>query len=240
LIRPDGIPETRIRFIRDDEPEFWLGDGKPRWKDYAEKNRNTIKVGTRVVLAIRPWYFHLNTQKNSDDWRCSPFRPSHPPSRSEIYTIEEETKGGYHSANFKFLYDPGDEVWSRKSFTSAPRKKRVPWLIYRSEILNFDTITLEDAEHYERSRLDRENYIDVLPTIHWIKKIRKEEVALELEFTKFIAGKLGWEEKRYGEIRKAIDWWKLKNKWKRAVTINETLAIRMILKKLGHKHEQDT
>jgi len=233
LFRPDGIPKDRVRFIRDDEPEFWLGDGKPRWKEFAEKNRSTIMVGTRVVLAVRPWYFHLNAQKDSDDWRCSPFRPSHPPSRSEIYIIEEETKGGYHSANFKFLYNPGDEIWRRDSFTSSPRKKRVPWLTYRGEILNFDAITLEDAEHYEQSRLDRADYLDILPTIHWIKKIRKEERALELEFTKFIAGQLSWDESRYGEIREAIDWWKLKNKWKRAVTINEALAVRMILKKLG-------
>jgi hypothetical protein len=240
-MKPDGIPETKVKFIRDDEPEFWLGDGKPRWNDFIENNRKSIQVGTRVVLSVRPWYFHLNSSKDSDDWRCSPFRPGDAPSRDQIFIIEEEgRKGYYHSADFKFLYAPGDELWDPYN-GYKPRKKRVPWLIYRSELLNFDAITLEEAEYYEQNRLDRANYLDILPTIHWVKKIKKQEIALELEFTKFIAGQLNWDEERYGEIRKAIDWWKLKNKWKRAVTINEALAVRMILKKLrkeeGSKNE---
>ena len=232
LMKTDGTPESKVKFVRDDEPEFWLGDGRPRWEDYVKANRESIKTGTRVVLATRSYYFHLS-QKEGDDWRCAPFRPSHPPSRGQIYTIESDDNKGYtYSAELKFMYAPGDEIWSRETYESHPRKKRVPWLVYRSEVLNFDEITFEEAEYYEQNRLDRHRYIDILPTIHWIKRLKKEEQKLELEFTKFIAGQLGWDESRYGEISEAIKWWKLKNMWKRAVTINEALAVRMILKKL--------
>jgi len=39
-------------------------------------------------------------------------------------------------------------------------------------------------------------------------------------------------EKNEEKIQQAIQWWKLKNKWKRAITVKESTATRMILRKL--------
>lgn len=55
------------------------------------------------------------------------------------------------------------------------------------------------------------------------------------ELVKYIAGQLEWDEPQYEKIRKAVTWWKLKNKWKRAVTKDEAKAVRMILRKLQNK-----
>jgi hypothetical protein len=226
LMRPDGIPEEWVNFVRDDEPEFWLTDGRPAWKDYIKANAETIGIGSRVVLSTREYYFSLT---KDDVWRSYPFRPGSPPSRNQIYIIDAlADKGLYHGETYIIHYFPQD--WRK-------RKRRVCFRLYPSEILNFDKITLEDAEYYESNRLYRKDYLSILPTLHWIKLIRKEEQSLEFEFTKFIAGKLGWDESGYPEIRKEINHWKLKNKWKRDLTMDEAKAVRMILKKLSLKKE---
>ena len=225
FMRFDGLPDEWIKLIRDDEPEFWITDGKPSWQDYIKANRATIGIGTRIILSTREHSFRLNSNKDSDDWRASPFRPGSPPSRREVYVVDDVEEGIYHGKLFIIHYSPA-EYWME-------RKRKVCFRLYSDEILNFDKITLEDAEYYESNRLYRKNYLSLLSTIHWIKLIRKEEQSLEFEFTKFIAGKLGWDEFGYPEIRRAIDWWKLKNMWKRDLTVDEAKAVRMILKKLN-------
>ena len=231
FMRPDGLPDEWLKLIRDDEPEFWLTDGKPSWRDYIKANRATIGIGTRIILSTEEYRFRLNSNKDSDDWRAAPFRPGSPPSRSAVYIVDAIEEGKYHSKLFIIHYSPA-EYWKE-------RKRKVCFRLYGDEILNFDKITLEDAEYYESNRLYRKDYISLLPTIHWIKLIRKEEQSLEFEFTKFIAGKLDWDEFGYPEIRRAIDWWKLKNKWKRDLTVDEAKAVRMILKKLSPKAEEN-
>jgi len=231
FMRPDGLPDEWIKLIRDDEPEFWITDGKPAWRDYIKTNRATIGIGTRIILSTEEYPFHLNRNKDSDDWRTSPFRPGYPPSRREVYIVDAVEEGKYHGRLFIIHYLPKND-WQE-------RKRKVCFRLYSDEILNFDKITLEDAEYYESNRLYRKDYISLLPTIHWIKLIRKEEQSLEFEFTKLIAGKLGWDEFWYPKIRKEIDHWKLKNKWKRDLTVDEAKAVRMILKKLSPKSEEN-
>jgi hypothetical protein len=230
LMRPDGIPEEWVKFIRDDEPEFWITDGKPSWTDYVKANRSTIEVGSRVVISKSSRHFRLNSNKDSDDWRASPFRPGHPPSPDEIYIVDSFEERSYGGKVLVIHYHPRDDIWGWRE--SHQRKRKVCFRLYHDEVLNFDKITYEDALYYESNRLYRENYLSILPTLHWVKLIRKEEQSLEFEFTKYIAGQLKWDETGYPIIRKAIDWWKLKNKWKRDLTKDEAKAVRMILKKL--------
>ena len=238
LLRPDGIPEDLVKLVRDDESEFWIGDGKPRWRDFLEKNRQTIRVGTRVCLATEKFYFSLYREKDNDQWRCSPFHPSNPPSRDCCYSIEatkNESKGVYfpHSTSMLIRYQPGDSVgWDPYTYQEIARKRRVPWFLYSDEILNFDEITLEEADYYLKSRLDRKSYLRMLPTLYWVRRVKMRERVLEEEFTKMIAGQLNWElnEENSKKIQEKIQLWKLKNKWKRALTTKESTATRMILR----------
>jgi len=60
-----------------------------------------------------------------------------------------------------------------------------------------------------------------------------KELELEDNFGKLIASQLHINYYDYKiEILDTIIWWKLKNKWKRAVTVDDTKALRMILQKL--------
>jgi hypothetical protein len=228
LMKNENTSENKVNFIRDDETKFWITDGKLSWNEFINKNRESIGIGTRVVLSTKNYYYRFNGNSN-DMWRCAPYRASKPPSREVLYTIEDIEEN--RSKAYKFFFKSYDEIYTA-GYESHIRTKRVPWRCYSDEIINFDTITWEDAEYYESNRLDREHYLELLPTIHWIKQIKKEEWNLENELTRFLAGELGWGESKYKEIREAITWWKLKNKWKRAVTVDEALAIKMILKKL--------
>jgi hypothetical protein len=156
------------------------------------------------------------------------------------YLVEEfkgESKDTYfaHNASILIRYQPGDTVkWDPYTYEEVTRKRRVPWFLYSDEVINFDAISDEEADYYMKSRIDRKRYLRVLPTLHWIRDLKRKERELELEFSKMIAGSLGWEYNDINQkkIQETITWWKLKNKWKRALTTEDSTATSMILKKL--------
>jgi hypothetical protein len=241
LMTPRSDIDDHVKFIRDAETEFWIGSGRPNWTEYLKKNRETICLGSRICISTQKNYFSL-TSKDNDRWRCSPFRPSCPPHRDYCYTVEAfkgESLDEYfpHGTSILIRYKPGDAIWDPVTFEEKERKRRVPWYLYNDEVINFDKVTLEDADYYMKSRIDRKNYLRMLPTLYWIKQIKLEEKQLEDEFAKMIAGQLKWElnDSNKDKIEKAILWWKLKNKWKRAITIKETTATRMIIRKLKNE-----
>lgn len=68
-----------------------------------------------------------------------------------------------------------------------------------------------------------------------------KELEIEDEFAKMICSQLNWELNitTRQEIQRAIDWWKLKNKWKRAITTENSTATRMIVRKLKKEAQED-
>ena len=191
-----------------------------------------------------------NQDRYKDEaWRVSPFRPDSPPSPYQIYLVEEaksedEAKKSYHGYSFTIYYHPGDKVetydW-RTGLNLVDRKRRVPCRLYSDEVINFDAITLKDVEYYERNRLERPNYLRILPVLSWIRKLKKEEWELESGFVKLCLSMLGWDEKQEGKVRNAIHWWKLKNKWKRSLMTDDAKAVRMIVKKLKNgENDEET
>lgn len=247
LLKPRNDFDGFIKFIRDAEPEFWIGDGKPRWTEFLKSNRETICKGSRVCLSTEKYYFKLFSSRNEDNdkWRCEPFKPSTSPHRDCCYSVKafkgESPKVYFPSGTtIQIKYQPGDFVgYDPITYEEIKRKRRVPWFLYIDEVINFDEITLEQADYYLKSRLDRENYIRMLPTLHWIRSIKLKELAIEDEFAKMICGQLKWDLnfKTRQRIQDVIDWWKLKNKWKRAITIENSTATRMILRRLRKRNQ---
>lgn len=240
LLSPRGNVDKYVKFVRDAESEFWIGDGKPRWRDFLEENRSSVCLGSRICLATETFYFSLSG-KDNDSWRCAPFHPCSSPNRDQCYIVEsfkgESPKDTHFPYETKILirYHSSDCVgWDPYTYVDKIRKRRVPWFLYSDEVINIDEISLEQADYYMKSRLDRENYVKMLPTLHWIRRVKLREKELEDEFAKMIVSQLNWEQNvvNKDKIQKAIIWWKLKNKWKRAITIKESTATRMIIKKL--------
>jgi hypothetical protein len=226
----------KVELVRDAEADSLIGDGHLRWREFLKKNRDTIEVGSRVSLVGD----FRGSKEYPNDWRTEPFRPGRLPSSTEVCIVEDVvTKVRYgDKGEFFTHYAPQDEIWGwqdagylSRRWGSSVRKRRVPFRFYRNEAINIDTITAEDCEYYERSRLDREDYLDLLRTIHFIKLIKQEERKLEEEFVRLVAGELGIEERDYQFIRDRVAWWKLKNKWKRGLMKDDAKALRMIVRK---------
>jgi len=239
--KPHGIPPNRVVLVRDAEPGQFIGDGKPSWDAFCDANQKAIGVGTRVLLKE-------NIYGNNNNWRTHPFNAS-PPKLNEVHTIEAvfNNRDAFDRENntllFRYMPEEEEEVYRPREYGDnrwSQRKRRVPYRVYRGEIFNVDDITLDEIEYYLHNRLYRENYLEMLPVLHRARAFKKQEAALEEEFVKLLASRLGWDEGRYDEIREAIKWWKLKNKWKRAVTKDEPKAMRMILRRLQRRgHDED-
>lgn len=144
------------------------------------------------------------------------------------------------------FYNPGDTVyggWDWRNTEAHERKKRIRLRIYRDDIgvLNYDQISLEDVEFYLRSRADRPNYLAMLPLLHQIKAMRLQEIENEKLFMKLIYGqtfqkvKLS-EPELMARIEESVEFWKFKNQIKRPIDKDDTLALRMIVKRLTSKN----
>lgn len=110
------------------------------------------------------------------------------------------------------------------------------------EVLNYDDISIDDVEFYLNNRIDCPNYLQYLPILKEIKKHLTKEQEEEDQFCLMLIGEC---QKRNlipkdglyyeGIILELINWWKFKNKWKRLISSNDSLAMKMIEKRLFAK-----
>lgn len=109
---------------------------------------------------------------------------------------------------------------------------RTRYKIYNDDsfILNYDQIDLADIDYYLTNRIDRPNYLSMMPVLHEIKKLRLAELESETLFAQLVMKESN---KSESEVLAAIDWWKFKNQWKRPIAQDDAKALRMIIKHLN-------
>lgn len=151
--------------------------------------------------------------------------------RSKVYVIQVFND----DEKMTIKYNPEDTVYTK--YDSHERKNKIRFAIYDDDdfVLNYDQIDLDDINFYLTSRVDRPNYLEMMPLLESIKSMLISEKEKEDEFIKFVTGrnsKLADESELRKQITSAIDWWKFKNKWKRSISKNDTLALRMIEKRI--------
>lgn len=138
------------------------------------------------------------------------------------------------------MYMPNAEAsagWDR--WETHERKVRARFKIYPGDefVMNYDQISLDDIEFYLHSRVDRPNYLWMMPLLKKIKKHLLEEKALEEQFIRLVFDTSPilcyTEEEQYRRIRESVDWWKFKNQNKRSIKKDDTLALRMIKGRLA-------
>lgn len=227
-----------IHFIYDAEPS--LTDGRLTWKQWKAEVNARIQRGSRVILAENMnrgdrWESDFAKYRvvTTANWVGSSFEPA-----PGLYTVEEHPHGPDKNGSPRFvvMHNPKDTVypssWSRwDNDEPHERKRRISFEIVPNDyfVLNYDGIGLEDVEYYLQSRIDREDYLDLMPMLYRLRDERRKELVMEAEFVKLVAGQNGFNE---SGVWAAVDWWKNKVIWKRPITKDDAKAWRMIVAKL--------
>lgn len=234
LFKPDTYGGL-VRFIRDAEPS--LVDGHMPYKEWKDEINSRIKVGSRVFLSEIEWSEYNNSrfvryyQKGT--------QPKLP--HSGVYLVEDIAPANafnYQKKSFVIYYNPGGEVYygNMWEYDPHPRKNRLGFKVQSSEssVLNYDGIGLDDVEYFIDARLERQNYLNMIPVLWGIREQRIKEMEWESHFVELIAGRNGvpkdlvWEQ---------VEWWKTKNKWKRPIDKDDSKALRMIEKRIKKEAE---
>lgn len=245
LLQPvPSYDEKDIVFVRDAEPGRFITDGRPRWRDYLKTNQDRIVKGSRIMPIVGHqdiarddgWGTKWNITR-STNIRCGVYTT---PSTGEVYTVEDIDSSYWGSDCIKILFNPKDEVYRYRGdwVSNHERMVRIGFRYYRTEVIDIDAISFEDITYYLDSRLDRPDYITMLPLLAQLWKWKKKERDEETPFAMLLASKAGLEwPKDEEKVRSVIHWWKTKNRIRRAVTKDDTLAFRMCLKRLKKDKE---
>jgi len=133
------------------------------------------------------------------------------------------------------MYNPGDILyngWGR-DFKPRERKNRLTFRVKYTDdfIINYDQLDLDDIEFYLTSRVDRHNYLSMIPTLKELQKARLKELENEKLFVQLVLDNFKRENKQISEntVWESVDWWKHKNKWKRPIDKDDSKAFRMIV-----------
>lgn len=223
VFKPDTWPGN-IKFIFDDEG--LLPDGRLLWREWQDKINSLIKEGSRVFYHGYQHHYKIEGHvPYGYAWVSFPHQ--------KVYAVVKPIDD-FRGGRFRFMYNPGGEVCTDGYYGCDyhERKNRIGYSFYNDEVLNYDQLSLDDIEFYLHSRVDRRNYLDMLPVLRKIKKARLEELEREKHFVKFLSDRTGKTEE---DVWKAVEWWKYKNKWKRPVAEDDAKALRMIESRLNRK-----
>lgn len=235
--------QQMVNFVYDDDDNL-IGDGRPSFSEWHESINSSIQVGSRVLLT-GVWsegrgYVSNSDFKNRLFYYCNDYSVPRLPSRG-IYTVEKPVSGhtwGYYKGSppkeLCIRYNPGGDVhggWG--SWESHERKNKISWAIQRTDgfVIHYDVIDPADVEYYLHSRAHRNKYVSMLPVLETILQLKAEEVEQEKPFVQMVLDEANRKNiaTDEAEIEKAVRWWKTKNKWKRAISIDDAKALRMII-----------
>lgn len=207
---------------------------RPLFSNWLKSINKHIQVGSRIIWAGNSReYSREHTQDRFSEqfysWRRKPEDSWGLPSAPEygLYTLEGQLEDSKY-----FIKIPNDtERW--QEWDNNTPKRKVLYKVYDYDrIINYDLCTLDDIDYYTHSREDRRNYLEMMPILLTLKSKLIEDKKLETDFTKMMYDEFIRESINVEEwiISKAIDWWKVKNKWKRSISIDDAKAFRMIKK----------
>lgn len=237
-----------VQFIYDGE--LLLADGRLSFNDWKNQINEKLEEGSRVLF-LRPYKTYgeskvwllrerILTKTYLNEWTLK----SYDLPDTGVYTLVK--KSGIFSKKDQdvlvILYSPTKTV-VKKTWNSyedeAERKQRVSYLIkpYQDDLINYDQLDLADIEYYLHDRAQRQNYVSFLPLLKRLTFMLQKDQAQEKLFMQLVVDE-AWRKSALHlsleAVEKAVSWWKLKNKWKRAISQDDAKALRMILSYLKH------
>ncbi len=222
LLDPTSYERGHFRLIRDAEDV--LPDSRLPWRTWQTQINVRIGRGSRVVIGRIP-----NAERASRDWRHDRFltymhEPPAPPA-SGVYTVD--TLAG-RAEKLVVRYNPGDVVYGGwGEYDPHRRKNRLAFEVYLTDLwlLNYDQIDLADIEFYLQSRINRRDYLTMLPLLAELRRQRLAELAWKREFVTLVAGRQGCAE---ANVWAVVEWWKNKTLVRRPLMADDAKALRMI------------
>lgn len=217
-------------------------------EDYRQSNESWLRKHSYDELIKKHPDGKIETSYSYGDKKVEEFRLVKTKEHHfRYYGDDYGDKSGYLvrytnvEADLVIKYKPSKEARSGwGDWEGHDRKNNVSFKIDPKDrfILNYDQISLEDVEFYLNSRVDRPNYLEMMPVLEKIKDERIKEYKQEREFFRFVVerniSKLKLDEKIIREmVVDSAAWWKYKNKWKRPILKDDTLALRMIEKRIN-------
>jgi hypothetical protein len=150
--------------------------------------------------------------------------------KNQLKRLKKEVESNEHD-EYKIYYRNTDWVYEGWSdYSGHTRKNRIGYWARPGELINVDTVTLEEIGYYLNNRLYRESYLDVIGFMKRVYMFKKREYNEETPFVKLVMGKTGCDDEQ--KVRELLTWWKIKNKWKRHLSVDDAKAYRMICRKL--------
>ena len=248
LFDPIAQEKGYVKLIYDDEVSF--PSHRQLFKHWHQATNQKIKPGSRIVMAwnSRDRYEARDSTDRFDARYSSKHRTPDLPANG-LYSVErlvsascygwikpvdEQELGGERQYTFLAIrYNPKDQIgWQEYSWEPKLRKNRVSFKIQPEDqfIINYDQLNLGTIEFYLKDRINRKDYLTMMPILYELKKVLIREEEREAEFIKMLQGEFAGMEAAV--IKEQINWWKNKNDIKRPITKQEDKAYRMIKKKL--------
>jgi hypothetical protein len=173
-------------------------------------------------------------------------------SGKKTYTkgdLYKASTGEYKKVKEKYLcikYNPGGETrhgWN--DWEGHKRKNKISYKIYKDDnfVFNYDALPFEDIDFYLESRVDRPNYLEMVPTLADLKKFRMEELEWEKMFVELTKNEVKkalrlkdlFDTDILLTVWEAVEWWKRKVIWKRPISKDDAKALRMIKQRVISK-----
>lgn len=153
--------KEKIVLVRDMERNDLIGDDTmPKWYDYIKENRKKTKIGDRIIITDLYGDKHIYYGGTDDsgfinyhhmDWRRNYVGI---PNRNKVYEIKDYNEDW----GYKILYF--EERW----YGDTKKKRTALWLS-DFEFFNISQTTEEDIKYYLNDRRERQNYLDMIPTM---------------------------------------------------------------------------
>lgn len=239
----------KIQYIYDDEIGSQLPSGIPTFNQWKNNLNKSISEGSRIYFIQSLFTRKVGYGNEGDVIRRKIFKqffwkdysyPENPP-KTGLYIVYNETDKKFvgNTEQLYIKYAPSKRDYY---YDEVKREKRYSFAIEVDEewLLNYDAISYKDMElleFYMYTRIGREAYLEYIPLLMEVYKSKKAELEKEQEFVKLLLGTLNYEETQNNKdlVMEKIEWWKIKNKWKRSLNTDDAKAFRMILKELKNE-----
>lgn len=216
-----------LRFVRD--AEATLGQGMPPWREWLREVNRPTGPGSRVVLTGSVAY-QVGAEGLRE--RVQP-RGAGVPDPGVVYTVAQARGGGGRARRLVLHFDRG-EIW-RRGEGLVPSSRRATFALYPDDpfYINFDRAPSADLDYYIGSRIERAEYLDILPLLRQLRDLKAAEESAEAPFVALIGSRLrdelGVPEGRAAAMAAELSrWWKLRRATKRTLLADESVAWREI------------